>query len=147
MEASTESAQCIFKTTVQVAKHATKKNHRPIFKNKRTGKSFLGKSQYLRDAENLLVQILRRRAFDYGLEQPLAGRMYTVLLFGFTQNDFYTKQGTEKLTLGDCTGLADTVMDALQTSGIVKNDATLAPLYIDRIITDQTQVEIQLWTQ
>lgn len=134
-----------FKATIEVLSHAIKKNSRPIFRNQKTNRPFIGKTQRLRDAEDFLVQELRSRANAFGLFQPISTRLRCVLHFGFPPNVYYTAKLKESRRTGDCSNLSQIVEDALQKSGIIVNDWQLAPITIDRVCTPTTQVHIELY--
>lgn len=142
---SENHTQPVFRATIEVPSHAIKKNSRPIFRNSRTGKSFIGKSERLRSSENFLVQELRRRADAIGLHKPIEARLRCMLWIGFAPHVYYTKKLTENRKLGDCTNLAQIVEDALQSAGVIKNDWQLAPITIDRVCTDKNQYTVELY--
>lgn|SRR3990167_4136696 len=135
----------LFRATIEVQAHAIKKNRRPIFRNQRTGIPFIGKSQRLRDAEDFLVQELRHRAITLGIHEPIRARVRALFLFGFPPNVYFTKQLKESKRLGDCTNLAEIVQDSLQKANIIENDSLLAPITIDRVCTEKTQITIELY--
>ncbi len=137
--------QVLFRAQIPVPYHAIKKNSRPIFKTRGTNRPFIGKSQRLKLAENLLVSELRSRARDHGLNKPIATRLRAVFSFGFPPYLFYTKKLVESKRLGDCTNLAEIVQDSLQKAGIIENDSLLAPVTIDRVCADNHVVWIELW--
>lgn len=133
-----------FSAVIALPFHASKKNSNKIFFNKQTGQRFVSPSDRVKKASCLLLHELRARARQVGLSEPIKSRVHTVLLFGFPHDQFYTKKLRESRTLGDCSNLAQIVEDALQKAGIIENDCLLAPLYVDRIVTDNLQVHIEL---
>ncbi|MBA3756272.1 MAG: RusA family crossover junction endodeoxyribonuclease, partial [Nitrosomonas sp.] len=119
-------------------------NSRPIFKNKKTGRPFLGKSADLRECENTLLRELRERAAQHGILKPLSHRLHALFIFGFPPEHFYTKRLTENRRLGDCSNLSQIVEDSLQKAGIIADDFYLCPITIDRVCSDKMMVFIQL---
>lgn len=142
----TKQAACLFKATIGVDYHPSQKNSKKIFVHRGTGRRFLGTDSRVKTAKNLLLFHLRKRALEYGLDKPINHRVRCLLFFGFPHNQFYTKRLTENKNNGDCTNLAQAVEDCLQAAGIIDNDFLLAPITIDRVITDHPQVTIELWT-
>lgn len=135
--------QKVFEATIQVDFHASQKNSKRVFFNKRTNKSFIGSNSRVKKAQDLLLLELRSRANAHGLIGPIKGRMLAMLVFGF--KNFYTKQGLENRKLGDCSNLVQIVEDQLQKAEIIEDDFFLAPLVIDRVPTEENQVHIELW--
>lgn len=138
-------SQCLFSATIGVDYHPSQKNSKKIFLNKRTGQRFIGSTSRVKSAKEVLLQYLQSRAREYGLTEPIKHRVYCVLLFGFPEAQFYTKRLTENRNNGDCTNLAQAVEDCLQKAGVIENDFLLAPVYIDRVVAPETQVQIELY--
>ncbi len=138
------NGKVLFRAEIEVDFHASKKNSRPIFKSRSTGRPFLGKSKELKSAENLLLRELRARALDHGIDEPIKSRVSCVLVFGFPPDRFYTKRLTENKRLGDCSNLSQLVEDCLQKAGIIEDDFYLAPITVDRVCTDKMCVFIEL---
>ena len=138
-------ARVLFRAEIPVPYHAIKKNSRPIFKTRGTNRPFIGKSQRLRLAENLLVSELRSRARDHGIDQPIPTRVRCLLSFGFPPDVFYTKKLSESKRMGDCTNLAEIVQDSMQKAGVIENDCQLAPITIDRFCASKHVIWIELW--
>lgn len=139
-----EQSEVRFRATIDLPFHASKKNSKQIWFNKKTGRRFISSNSRVKEAQAILLHELRSRARAAGISEPLKDRMHTVLLFGFPADQFYTRKLKESRTLGDCSNLAQIVEDALEKSGIVENDCLLAPLYVDRIVTKTLQVQIEL---
>lgn len=138
--------QKVFEATIELPYHASQKNSKRIFK-KRSGQLFLGSTSRVQTAKIILLRELQKRARTLGICKPFDHRLRAVLLFGFPRTKFFTKRGLENQKLGDCSNLAQIVEDALQKSGIIKDDCFLAPIYVDRIPGERYEVHIQLWDE
>lgn len=87
-----------------------KKNNRPIFRNKKTGKPILGKSKKLKEYENAAQLTLQSQKNKMGLD-TLTKRLRASFIFyyrGSCQADFDNLLGA--------------ACDALQNSGIIADD-------------------------
>lgn len=140
----------VFSATIKVPFHASQKNAKRIYLNRRTGRQFVGTTSRVSKAKDFLLSELSSRARDAGLAHPFTGRLSAVLLFGFPPKKFYTrdkltKQLRESKTLGDCSNLAQAIEDALQRANIIENDFQLAPIFVDRVCTNDIQVTIELY--
>jgi Holliday junction resolvase RusA-like endonuclease len=88
-----------------------KKNSRPIFKNKKTGKHFLGKDQKLINYESDAVLCLKSQRGISGLREPLAGILEAKLFFVFSDD-----------CRCDVDNLATMAFDVTAKAGIITND-------------------------
>lgn len=89
----------------------SKKNNRPIYKNRKTGIAFLGKNKRLSDFENVLHLLITSQKNRYGIQQPLDN---------FLKIDFrFEMKKTLRL---DADNAMQGVLDALQESGVILND-------------------------
>jgi len=89
----------------------TKKNGRPIFKNKKTGKHFLGKTKAKREYEEGAIKILKGQLAESGLKEPLTGRIRATLYFDFT-----------RVCMADMDNLMNMAYDCAEKAGILSND-------------------------
>lgn len=89
----------------------SKKNSRPIFRNKKTGKVFIGKSSKLTEYENAVLLILTSQKNRYGLAQPLECKCRLDLVFEMKTT---LRLDADNAILG--------VSDALQAAGVILND-------------------------
>ncbi len=120
---SLEKLLCYF--SLELPHHLSKKNGRPIFKNRRTGISFTGKSQRLRITEKAMIEqfILQRK--KQGIIEPLSCRLWTIMHFHFKREDFFTKKGEISLKLPDLSNLLQLPEDCLQKAGVISNDTLI----------------------
>lgn len=136
-------AEVLFYAKFQVPYHVIKKNNRPVFRNRRTGKSFLGKSSRLKSGEDYLLLQLQSYRNHYKITKPIDGALWAMFLFHY--KDFYTKGGAVSRQVGDLSNLIEAPQDALQKSGIIKNDAQIHSLDLSRRIqSDENKLEIFL---
>lgn len=135
--------EILFYAKITVDSHGIKKNNRPIFRNKRTGKPFLGKSARFKGAESHFVLELQSLRNKYQIIKPFQGALHAMFLFGC--KDFYTARGTVSRSIGDLSNMIELPQDALQEAGIIENDAQIHSLDLTRRIpADENYVEIFL---
>lgn len=89
----------------------TKKNSRPIYRNQKTGKVFLGKDKSLIQYENDALLILRARRAVLGMKAPLQGRLEAKFFFCFNAK-----------TRSDSDNLATLALDLLVSAQIIEDD-------------------------
>lgn len=118
-------------------KLVSKKNARPIFRNKKTGKVFLGKSDRLKEFEERCQLILTAQKNRYGLKEPIS----------YPLQVNYLRIEIEGAQRQDLDNILTSIFDAMQDCGIIKNDKQFRyvnSLYIiDRAIRDLATIEIQ----
>lgn len=114
----------IFSCKIPVDKHAIKKNNRPIFINKSTGKRFIGKADSLVQAEQSLILRLRQEANKLGMRSQITESVIVSFMFYFTKDDFYYKNGKEKKR--DLSNLYQLPEDCLVKAGILEDDSLIA---------------------
>ena len=109
----------------------SKKNHRPIFRAGRRGRPFLGKTNTLKQYEN--VALLQIKA-QWGSWPALSSWVEVVLVIRFAG------------PTPDAFGPSETIFDCLQAAGVVKNDSLLCPQAVirERVKKGQEEVEIRL---
>jgi Holliday junction resolvase RusA-like endonuclease len=93
----------------------TKKNSRPIFKNKKTGKHFLGKSEKLRAYEKEAKKLLIAELEKMGEGFPLTCKVKTRYRFDYVG-------GLPKVQIADICNLVTMMNDLIQDAGIIEND-------------------------
>jgi len=99
-----------------------KKNRRPIFRNKRTGRPFIGKSKELRALEDELILKLRHFKNVCRIEKPINKDVYAVFFFYFPKDVFFTKKGFRSKNIPDLLSLLEGPCDCLQAAGIIEDD-------------------------
>lgn len=116
----------LFSISYQVPTHSIKKNQRPIYRDFKTGKPFLGKTQEKKDIENLHVSYLMQMACQQNLE-TITDDLEAEFLFVYPKQELFTlgKKPRRKLNLGDLSNLIQMPEDALQKAKIIKNDAQI----------------------
>lgn len=112
----------LFHAKIPVAEHISKKNNRPILKNRRTGISFIGKGDRLKSAEQALLYNLQRRASDMGLAEPIKGNLWALFKFYFPGSKLYTRKEIRSSRIPDLSNLYELPQDCLQAARIIKND-------------------------
>ncbi len=137
-------SEVFFKAQIEVDFHASQKNAKKLFYNRRTGKRFPGTVAKISRAKELLVSELRSRARAFGITEPYRGRLRTLLLLGFPAEKYYTAKLKENRKNGDCSNLSQIVEDSLQAAGIIEDDFWLCPITIDRVCTEKMMVYVEL---
>lgn len=129
---------------IETESHITKKNHRPIFRSNRgKGKTFLGKSERLKGAENQYFIELTRQAEAQKITAPIDCPLWVVFLFYFSPTDYFTKKGQISLTLPDLSNLYQLPEDCLQKAGVIKNDSLIHSHDLSRrLVSDKPRLEI-----
>jgi Holliday junction resolvase RusA-like endonuclease len=90
----------------------SKKNSRPIFVNKKTGKHFLGKSKEFTQFEKDSAFILNAQKNKQGIKNPLSGDLKIISLkFEF--------KGAQR---SDLDNMLTSILDLLQDCGVIEND-------------------------
>lgn len=139
------ASRVLFHGKFEVPKHIVKKNRRPVFRNKRTGRAFIGKSSELKNAESYLLLQLQSLRNNHKITKPLNGALWCVLLFKY--KDFYTARGTVSRHVGDLSNLLELPADCLQEAGIIENDAQIHSFDLSRRLPfDKNELEIFILT-
>lgn len=137
------AADVLFHAEIPVEKHVIKKNRRPVFMNKKTGARFIGKSQELKEAERYLELTLKSRINELGIESPILGPIWVIMLFYYQNDVFYTKKGEPSKLRGDLSNLYQLVEDCLESSGVIGNDDQICSHDLSRRLpSDRTKLEI-----
>lgn len=129
---------------IPVESHVTKKNNRPIMRTGGgRGKTFIGKSNRLRNAEMHYNIVLRRQAEDQHIEKAFDEPLWIIFHFFIKPEDYFTKKGQVSLTLPDLSNLYQLPEDCLQKSGIIKNDSLIHSHDLSRrLVSDDSRLEI-----
>lgn len=145
-EAIQKNGDALFHCYVPVNKHVVKKNSRPILRNRRTGKSFPGKSTELRSAENHLInsfrlEILRRQNF-----KTIDKLVWAVFIFHFPQESYFNKKGELSGKLPDLSNLYELPQDCLESSQVIANDRLICSHDLSRRLpSDRYGLEVFLF--
>lgn len=107
----------------------TKKNKRPIFRNRRTGRVFLGKSGRLRSAETAAVWELKSALLGWGRNAEIVFPIVEPVAVRFM---FYRK--THRRC--DLSNLLELPQDALVKAGILQDDSLIESLDGSRKLYD-----------
>ena len=110
---------------IKVAAHLSKKNNRPIFKNRHTGRAFIGKNPALAMQETKLENEFRKQwqlycdslKRDYS---PIGFPIHIKMIF-FMDN-FYNKSGSVNKKMPDLSNLYELPQDSLQKAGVIEDD-------------------------
>jgi len=129
---------------LNVDSHVTKKNNRPIHRRGwGHGKTFLGKSTKLRNAEEFFDMELTRQARAQGLVDPIDCPLWVIMHFYFAPEEYFTKKGEISMKLPDLSNLYQLPEDALQKAGVIKNDCLIHSHDLSRrLVGDKTRLEI-----
>ncbi|KAF0156254.1 MAG: hypothetical protein FD189_1059 [Elusimicrobia bacterium] len=114
----------------------SKKNSRDIFRNRRTGRMFPGKSDALRTYEEKAALLFRQA---WGARLPLVGDVKIRAVYHYAGKR------------PDALGFMETIFDAIQAAGIVADDVQLVPSGMPAIrrihcVKAQERVEVELAT-
>lgn len=140
-----DQSQLIFHCKIPLQHHVAKKNNRPIFKVRATGRSFLGKSPELQKYELLLVAEFQRQARLQNIVKPHDGPIWAMFHFYFP--NFFTKKGQMNMKLGDLSNLYQLPEDCLQKAGIIENDSLIMSHDLSRKLPGQEcLLEVFLFT-
>jgi Holliday junction resolvase RusA-like endonuclease len=132
----------LFYAKIDVDHHVSKKNNRPIF---RAGqRSFMGKSQKLRTAEDAMVLQLRSEANKFGVSKPIGSDLWALCLFYFENYNLRKKEKRSK-RLNDLSNLFELPMDCLETAGIIEDDTQICSFDLSRRLPgDHNMLELFL---
>ena len=118
------SSEVLFKCKIKTTKHGSKKNRKRIYRNRRTGRLFIGQEAA---TKSTLDQLLSRLQIE-----KLKSRIDTIecdiqakIIFYFPQSVYFTKKGHRSSKIADLSNLYQGVEDALQKAKIIKNDSQI----------------------
>lgn len=117
----------LFKARFQVQRHGSKKNQKKIYRNKRTGRMFIGSEIKTKALENSLVNKLIQEKRQNGLE-TINCDIHVKLLFYFPRSTYLTAKGARAQRLGDIDNLISSVLDPLTKSSVIKDDSFICSL-------------------
>lgn len=135
----------LFYCSIPLDYHASKKNNRPIFKNRSTGASFIGKSDRLKSAENSLHLHLKSEANRQNILKPIDCKIWAIFLFHFSNDSYFTKQGKMSKYVPDLSNLYELPQDILTKALIIEDDRLIESHDLSRRLPgDETKLEIFL---
>lgn len=135
----------LFYGSIPVENHVSKKNGRPIFKNKYTGQAMLGKSERLKNAERSMELYLKSEANKQLLLKPIDCKIWAIFLFYFTKDIYFTKKGEMSKFVPDLSNLYELPQDALTKSLIIDDDRLIESHDLSRrLVGHETKLEIFL---
>lgn len=117
-------SKILFRALIPVEKHAVKKNGRNIYRNRKTNRVFLGKSEKLVSAENYLINHFFNLKFKQRLE-TIDCAINAQFIFYFPESVYFTKKGLRNQKLPDISNLYQIVEDCLETAKIISNDTNI----------------------
>lgn len=110
----------LFYAKIDVEKHVVKKNNRPVFNNKYTGRAVMGKSKELVHAEKHLILNFKSLANAQKIYEPYKGPVHVMFLFHFA--NYYDSKKKRSSRLPDMSNLYQLPEDCLQLAGVIEND-------------------------
>lgn len=132
----------LFYAHIEVERHFTKKNSRPIFK--RGGKPFIGKNPTYAKAEDAMVLKLRSQGNQQRIFEPIECDLWAMFIFHF-DNYYLQDRSRRSQKLGDLSNLYQMPEDCLQRAGIIKNDGQICSHDLSRRLpSNKTYLEIFL---
>jgi len=132
----------LFFARFEVGSHVSKKNSRPILRNSRTNRPFLGKGKALTQAEQLMMLNIERSKCNTSV--PTSDDIHACFRFYF--DDFYTKDVRRRKNLPDLSNLVELPQDILQKCGVIENDSQIVSLDGSRRLPGpQNIIEIWIW--
>jgi Holliday junction resolvase RusA-like endonuclease len=131
IESQFDLENLLFYGRINVSKHVSKKNNRPIFQNRGNRKAFLGKSDDLKAAEDNYLRQLHDLKDDQKIIKPIGSDLWIVCFFYFSE--FYIKDGSRRSKrVNDLSNLLELPMDCLQTAGIIEDDSQVCSFDLSR---------------
>jgi len=140
-----KKSEMLFHIYTPIESHVVKKNGRPIFRNKRTGMRFTGKSERLINAENFLINKLQRHAEKLEMQEPIQDDVWAIFLFHYHREEWFTKNHIRRKDLPDLSNLYCLPEDCLQKAGVLANDNLIMAHDLSRkMVSKETALEIYL---
>jgi Holliday junction resolvase RusA-like endonuclease len=137
--------EVLFYAKINIERHVVKKNGRPIYKNKKTGRFFLGKRHGLVLAEDALLSNLETCRIKHGITDPIDFPIHCIFTFCFNASNYYTKKGEISKKLPDLSNLIQLPEDCLEKARIIANDSLIHSLDGSRRLAhSSTQLEIKI---
>lgn len=146
-DAITQNGDALFHFYTKLDRHISKKNSRPILRNRRTWKPFLGKSGELISAEHRLIESFRTKVMREASFQTINQPMWCIFWFFFPADEFVVKRGERKGQLSgrvpDLSNLYEFPQDCMQKAGVISNDNLICSHDLSRRLPgDECALEI-----
>lgn len=104
----------LFKAYFKVMRHASSKNEKDIYYNKKTGRSFIGKEDKTIACQNWILNQLQIERIRQRIDEPITCDLNAKFTFYFPYSVYFTKKGQRSLTLPDLSNLYELPQDCLQ---------------------------------
>lgn len=114
--------EILFRATLLLDAHRTKKNGREIMFNRASKRPFLGKSSKLKDAENKMQFELRKAVMYSEYKLPITDYFNLKMIFYYPRGDYFTAKGNINKKIADLSNLYQLPEDMLETCRIIEND-------------------------
>lgn len=118
------NGEILFSCRIKVDKHGSKKNNKRIFQNRKTGARFVGSESKTKVLENKLIHCLTVERFKKRIDL-IECDINAQIVFHFPESVYFTKAGHRSNKVGDISNLYQSVEDALQKAGIIRNDSQI----------------------
>jgi len=115
----------MFKCKVLVQRHSSKKNEKEP--RRRGNKTFIGKSDRAKQAEDWLILKLRSEKLKQRID-TITDDLNAKFTFYFPESVYYTKKGDRSKIIGDLSNLVELPADVMQKVEIIKNDTQIISL-------------------
>lgn len=127
--------------SIPIDRHLSKKNGRPAFSI--NGRGVLGKTNELRKAERYLEAHFKQQALTQKIYTPIIEPIWCVYHFYYTLENYITKDGYMRKTIGDLSNLFELPSDSLQKAGVIANDSQICSLDLSRrLVGPETKLEV-----
>lgn len=112
----------MFKCKVLVQRHSSKKNEKEP--RRRGNKTFIGKSDRAKQAEDWLILKLRSEKLKQRID-TITDDLNAKFTFYFPESVYYTKKGDRSKKLPDISNLYELPQDVMQKIQIIENDTQI----------------------
>jgi Holliday junction resolvase RusA-like endonuclease len=131
----------LFRTTVEVEKHVTKKNKHQALVNRKTGAAYVYLAAEAVKAQTHLTKMLQLQKNRQIQDAIIECDITCTILFYF--DDYYTKKGERNKRLPDLDNLFSLPCDSLTKSGLITDDSIICSFDGSRRLPGKTNcVEI-----
>lgn len=120
-------SEVLFKCKFKVQRHGSKKNRKKIYRNRKSGRLFIGQEAATKQLGDSLIDRLNIERLKARIDLIETDVNAKITLY-FPKSIFYTKKGQRSAKVGDLSNLVQSVEDALQKAKIIKNDAQICSL-------------------